>query len=185
MARPGRSSLLIGGTFATVLAVVLAAVLLIPSNGARAGGPDLGDQISLGRRLATYPVPRLDLGPEDIQFATPASIRREGQQLARRIPFPPGSERTAIDRALSGVGGGDTSAGIQTVLEGQATCQWYRYALKHPNSRDARTVIDGIAQWPTSRATPQNAGAAAKAMASAFARHDTRPVRAELATNCR
>jgi len=181
MAAPAAATLLLVGA--------LAIALVLLDTGSRASapstaGPELPAQVTSAEALTAAPSPVLDT-PEDSTHSTVDGLRQAGARLARPIPLPPGGSFDAIDWTAAAAQGGDSDGGIQGVLEYQASCQWYVYALANASPTDALMVISTIAKWPTFRINPANKAATAANVAAAFSAGDTQVARDQVAANCR
>jgi hypothetical protein len=171
-----------------VLLAIAATALIATSGASRAAGPRpdgeaLAPQIAQGENLAKSPVPTF--GGDAVAYRTVSDLSAAGARLAQSIPLPPGGSFDVINWQAAADQGGDTEGGIESVLEYQASCQWYRYALLHPASTDALTVMQDIASWPTFRANPTNAGQTAQTMVQALEAGKLDVIQAQVDTNCR
>lgn len=145
-------------------------------------GPDLSPQQAQSRRLRE--APSFDENRQAPTYQSVEGLSEAGARLGHDIPLPPGSSFAVVDWKAAAAQGGDSETGIQSVLEFQAACQWYRYAST-AKATDALSVIADVPQWPTFRASPTNKGALASRVAEAFSRDDIQVVADFLSVNCR
>jgi hypothetical protein len=71
-------------------------------------------------------------------------IRARAGELAGEVPLPPGG--SFVDIHWENLGAA-TDAQIETLLQANASCDWYRYALAHPEDGEARTIVAEIPRW--------------------------------------
>jgi len=110
---------------------------------------------------------------------TPSNVRAAGEKIAATIPTPPGHP---IDVNWD-ASGGDNAAGLRSVAEYNASCQWYRFALERTPSEQTLAVIASMERWPSFRGTFKATTAAT--IAKDLANGNTDSTKRQYELNCR
>lgn len=124
--------------------------------------------------------PQIDLRSPSASHSTVSDLAATGKRLAAGLPLPPGGALTVHWKAAAEQGG-DTEASMRSVLEYNAACQWYGFALRSPTPEALRVIAD-IASWPTFRDTNQQA--TAQKVSESFASGDLAFAREQERLNC-
>jgi hypothetical protein len=170
-------------------AVLVAAWLLVSSlgrpNATAAAKTDAA--VSAAQALAEQPVLGTDPADSDVtqRIQGDAALRAVAARLQGTVALPPRGTFDNIDWKSIG---SSSPAGVQSFLEYNASCQWYRYWLsgRTSGSKDAAAtalgVIQQIPDWPSFQG--QDSGRAAAVLAQAAADDNAAPIEQQIAANC-
>jgi hypothetical protein len=178
---------LLSGTLAVLVlgaAAFVAAALAKDGAGAEPSGLALAQRASA---LAQSPALGRDAADTDVtqRLSGAAASRAVGEQLAKSIPLPPNGSLATVEWSAIGATSAD---GVESFLEYNASCQWYRYWLAARSRADsdaqdvALAVIRQIPDWPSFRGI--ESGTYASKYATAAASGDTATVQQQVDVNC-
>lgn len=112
---------------------------------------------------------------------TAADLRATGTRLEQGVPTPPTGQYN-INWDAAAAQGGDNESGMSGVIQFQAACQWYQYALSHDISPATVAVLNSIPNWPTFRG--QDYAQTLTNVAESITSGDQSVARAHVALNC-
>lgn len=166
---------------AGIMIAAIALILVVPG-----GSPTAGADLPTPEEAAAADAAQSDLlttggAISDLNageyLKQPDDIERKASSHKAKIPLPPGGSLEDANVRSASEQGGTSDAFLQTVLQNNAKCDWYRYAVGGgANDKVALRIIGQIPNWPAFRHDLGDLGETAKKVADALARGDRAPL---------
>lgn len=144
------------------------------------GAPVSNEPAAVAQRLVEAPT--VNFQASSPLHSDAAELKSVGARLIAAVPAPAGRP-VVVNWDAAAAQGGDSEAGMQSVVEYNASCKWYESALGTPATPEAQNVLASIPDWPSFRGTFK--AATAKKLAAELATGETAATKAHIELNCR